>query len=76
MKSYEVRVRIVGWAHVEVEADSEVEAIVKACQECTSDDFEDWDAVVHQSEATCCDEEDDDGGDDYGDDEPDSEDAE
>ncbi len=46
-----------GSLYIEVEADSENEAIRKAASECSSDDFEDWEHDPSDAEVTCLDDE-------------------
>lgn len=45
MKTYEVKLPITGWALVEVEAESEADAIKAAFDEVTLKHVEEWEAV-------------------------------
>lgn len=60
-KSYMVKLRITGWAEIEVEADSAAEAIEDAKDRVTIDDLNDWEPAwsdrEHQVE--CLDEDED-----------------
>ncbi len=55
MKTYSVKIPIAGHAYIEIEADSEEEAIDKAfASEITNEDIESWDTVRQFNQGNVC----------------------
>jgi hypothetical protein len=53
-KPYSVKIPIAGHAFVEVEADSEEEAIEKAIEEATISHVEEWEAIKQFNQGNVC----------------------
>lgn len=54
MKTYGISLPITGVAHLEVEAESEEEAIEKAFKLVTINDIDEWEALEHVSRGNVC----------------------
>ena len=80
MSSFEVRLKIEGWATVEVEADDESSALTEACDVVEISDVDEWEPIAVESEVNSVDygddEDEDDDDDDWDEEEEDEEDEE